>query len=65
MTLRTRENIEIWKNKHWITLSGEVALEEDMDRHKTIYTVKLVQCKLWICSKWKNSSSVYGYHSLV
>jgi len=31
MTLRTRENIEIWKNKHWITLSGEVALEKDMD----------------------------------
>jgi hypothetical protein len=31
MTLRTRENTEILKNKHWITLSGEVALEEHVD----------------------------------
>jgi hypothetical protein len=31
MTLMKRENIGIWKRKHYIALCGELVLEEAMD----------------------------------
>jgi hypothetical protein len=31
MSLRKREDIGNWKRKHWLTLCGELTLEEAMD----------------------------------